>query len=249
MERAIVLKSLSLKDILYKKGMTGVVTKLQPHHRVVIADDHKLLRHAVRDILGKTPSYEIVGEASNAEEAIKVVAKERPDILILDLGLPLRSGLDVILELRRAKLDVKIVVLSMYEDEAKVKQALSNGANGYLLKDFSPEQFSDALTTVISGKVFVPQKFSHLAGTPHSIATNGTNGHGTSNDPLSALSPREREMFFLIVDGLPNRTIAKKLFISPRTVETHRARVIKKLQLASNADLVRYAIKHGLVVV
>ncbi len=229
--------------------MIGAVNNLTSRQRVVIADDHKLLRHAVRDILGKASTYEIVGEAANAEETVKVVSRERPDILILDLGLPLRSGLDVILELRRAKLPVKIVVLSMYEDEAKIKQAIANGANGYLLKDFSPEQFSDALNTVIAGKVFVPQKFAHLANVPPTNGTNGTNGHSSTNDPLSVLSPREREMFFFIVDGLPNRTIAKKLFISPRTVETHRARVIKKLQLASNADLVRYAIKHGLVVV
>mgnify|MGYP001191768880 CR=1 FL=1 len=216
--------------------------------KVAIADDHKLLRHAVRDILETSTNYSIVGEASNAEEALKLVETERPDILILDIGLPKRSGLDVLLELKRKGTATKIVVLSMYDEETKVKQALAGGSDGYLLKNFSPEEIVSALDNVMSGKKFVPGKFSHLL-------TN-TNGNGKIDnsskiefDPLEPLSPREREMFFLIVEGLPNRTIAKKLFISPRTVETHRARVIKKLQLTGNADLIRYAIKNGLVVV
>ena len=158
--------------------------------------------------------------------------------------------MDVIHELKGKKIHTKIVILSMYDDEIKVKQALASGSDGYLLKDFSPDEFLIAMNSVVSGKKVVPPKFNHLltqVSDPSSKNANGSSS--TATDPLEILSPREREMFFLLVEGLPNRTIAKKLFISPRTVETHRARVIKKLQLSSNADLIRYAIKHGLVIV
>jgi len=230
--------------------MTETIAMIESPLKVVIADDHNLLRHAVRDIIETRPQYQIIGEASTAEEAIKLVEQERPDILILDIGLPQRSGIDVILEIRAKKIPTKIVVLSMYDDEMTVRKAFSSGSDGYLLKHFSPEEFLMALKSVTEGKRFLPEQFSHLLTEVPSKPANGksSNGHN-STDPLEVLSPREREMFFLLVEGLPNRVIAKKLFISPRTVETHRARVIKKLQLSSNADLIRYAIKHGLVVV
>jgi len=201
--------------------------------KVVIADDHNLLRHAVRGILETESRYLIVGEASTAEQAIALVEKEHPDILILDLGLPQRSGMDVIHELKGKKIHTKIVILSMYDDEIKVKQALASGSDGYLLKDFSPDEFLIAMNSVVSGKKVVPPKFNHLltqVSDPSSKNANGSSS--TATDPLEILSPREREMFFLLVEGLPNR-----------------ARVIKKLQLSSNADLIRYAIKHGLVIV
>ncbi len=224
--------------------MQEVVNTSKTQIRVVIADDHKLLRHAVRDILESNSKYLIIGEASTADETVKLVEKERPEILILDIGLPQRSGIDVLIELKNRNIPTKVVVLSMYDDETKVKQALIAGSEGYLLKDFAPSEFLAAMDTVISGKKFVPQKFQHVLN-----QLGSATGTEKATDPLDVLSPREREMFFLLVEGLPNRTIAKKLYISPRTVETHRARVIKKLQLNCNADLIRYAIRNGLVVV
>lgn len=223
--------------------------------KVLLADDHKLLRHAVRGILETTTNFSIVAETGTADDTLKLLQHHSPDILILDIGLPQRSGLDVLHEIKRLGLTTKIVILSMYDDEQIVQQSLLAGADGYLLKDFSPDEFLSALNKVMHGGKFVPQKFAHLLtnvlGKVSNAKTKGiTSSSPNSNfDPLEKLSPRERQMFFLLVEGIPNRTIAKKLFISPRTVETHRSRVIKKLKLGGNADLIRYAIKHGLVIV
>ncbi|MCB9029570.1 MAG: response regulator transcription factor [Deltaproteobacteria bacterium] len=209
---------------------------------VVLADDHNIVRHALKNILSGSNTYNVVGEASTADESVQLVDQLHPDILVLDIGLPQRSGNDVILHLKKSNSPTKIAVLSMYDDELKVQQAIQYGADGYILKNCSPDEFLGALTKIANGEKFVPSQFTHLLNA-------SSNTEQLDNDPLNALSPREREMFFLLVEGLPNRVIAKQLYISPRTVETHRARVIKKLNLNNNADLIRYAIKHGLVTV
>ena len=136
----------------------------------------------------------------------------------------------------------------MFEDEATVRQSIAAGAEAYLLKDSSPEEFLNALQAIENNKIYLPQKFSHLYEELQELAnTSPSKISGELHDPLSILSKREREVFYLLANGLPNRIIAKKLFISPRTVETHRARVIKKLGFASTADLIRYAIRNNLL--
>lgn len=213
---------------------------------VVLTDDHRLIRHAMRALLDKSTQFSVVGEARDAEETLDLLKQHSPDLLILDVGLPGKSGIELIYEIRQQHLSPKIAVLTMYEDEEKVRQALGAGANGYIYKDVAPKDLLSALDRVISGELVIPEQFNHLR---EELASGSlSNGHGRdSADPLSKLSKREREVFHLIASGMPNRVIARKLFISPRTVETHRARVIKKLGFSSTADLVRFAIKNNLL--
>lgn len=210
--------------------------------KVLLADDHSIVRHAIRTIIETVDGYTIAGESENADKTISLVDELRPDLLILDLGLPGKSGLEAIYEIKQRGSPVKIVVLTMYEEEDKVRQALAAGASAYLLKNSSSREFIDALAAVRRGEIFLPKRFEHLrdslsSGSPTEIST----------DPLHKLSQREREVFYMLADGMPNRVIAKKLFISSRTVETHRARVIKKLGFNSTADLIRFAIRNNLL--
>jgi len=215
---------------------------------VVLADDHAMMRHALRNILQKNNTFEVVGEAENAEKALELVGLHKPRFLVLDIGLPGRSGLEVIYELTQKQSKTAIIVVSMYEEEATIRQAISAGARGYLPKNSPPEQLLAALQTVMQGKLFVPDQYSHLLEElEEMVHSSGKVSTRKALDPLSKLSKREREIFYLLADGSPNRVIAKKLFISPRTVETHRARVIKKLGFDSTADLIRYAIMNNLL--
>ena len=211
--------------------------------RIVLADDHTIVRHGIKQVLESTGDYEIVGEAETADEAIAKVASESPEILLLDLGLPGKSGLEVLFELKETKVETRVVVLTMHENEIMAKQAISAGARAYLLKDCPPAELLEAIKKVHAGECVVPEKYKESVEEKKS----GKSGSAKEGDPLGKLSKREREVFFMLADGKPNRVIAKELFISPRTVETHRARVIKKLGFDSTADLIRYAIKHKLV--
>lgn len=217
-----------------------------PRLSVLVADDHTLVRHGIKTILDGADRYEVVGEARDADETMELLASLKPDILLLDIGLPSKSGIEVIYELREKQIPITIVVLTMHENEIMAKQALSAGAMAYILKDFTPEGLLQTIDKAVDGERVVPPQFQHII---EEIERKGPSisGNGSEADPLSKLSRREREVFFLLADGMPNRTIAKKLFISPRTVETHRARVIKKLGFKSTADLIRYAIKNNLL--
>lgn len=216
---------------------------------VVLADEQPLVRYAVKSILEKTQRYTIVGEASNADEALKLIASLKPDIAVIDLGLPGKSGMQVIYEIKERLLASKVIILSSHIEETKVEQAVLAGAAGYILKTCTPSELLIAVDRGLKGDVILPERFLHLresVGSQRRLA-NGANPGPHRADPLDKLSKREREVFFLLAEGLPNRIIAKRLFISPRTVETHRARVIKKLGFGSTADLVRYAIRNNLL--
>ena len=213
---------------------------------IVISDDHSLVRHGVKGIINSTENFKVIAEAQDADETLQVVKERTPDVLILDLGLPNKSGLEVIYEINELGLNTKIIVLTMYDDDAKVLQAVKAGADGYLVKDCSPNEFTEAIEKVLGGGKYLSEKFRHLES---EIGELEKVTDDSLEDPLSKLSKREREVFFLLSEGLPNREIAQKLFISPRTVETHRARVIKKLKCKSTADLIRYAIRHNLMLV
>lgn len=215
---------------------------------VVLTEDHDIVRYAVKALLEKSGHYRVVGEAENAETTIELLEKLRPELAILDIGLPGRSGLETIYQIKERGLPTRVVVFTMYDDPAKMKQALAAGAVGYILKSSSPEVLLDELQRIMAGEVVLPKRYEHLRNEVSWSPTTGDKATAEA-DPLEKLSKREREVFFLLADGLPNRVIAKKLFISPRTVETHRARVIKKLGFNSTADLIRYAIRHNLLTV
>lgn len=213
--------------------------------QVVLVDDHSIVRHALRTILEEDGGYEVIGEAATCEQTLEILSKSEPDFVILDLALPGKSGFETLIETKKRGLVGEVVILTMYEDDAKVVQCITAGAKAYLNKNASSGEFLRALEVVRSGETYLPVRFKHLE---REIASGKSSLSSTDNgDPLSKLSKREREVFYLLAEGMPNRVIAKRLFISPRTVETHRARVIKKLGFSSTADLIRYAIRNNLL--
>jgi two-component system response regulator NreC len=205
--------------------------------RVLLCDDHALVRSGLRRLIESEPRFEVVGEAADAEEAVAFVGHERPDVLLLDVVMPGRSGIEAIPDLIAASPETRILVLSMQDDPSYVRQAFSAGAKGYLLKEAADAELVQAIQDVAVGHRYV-----HPALGARLVAA-AANGHDrTAADPLSE---REHEVLRLLALGHTNQEIAKQLFISVRTAETHRARIMQKLRLSSRAELVRYALATG----
>ena len=205
--------------------------------RVVICDDHALVRSGLRRLLETESTFGVVGEAADAEQAIAGIRDARPDVLLLDIVMPGRSGIDAIPDLLEASPETRILVLSMQDDPSYVRQAFSAGAHGYLLKEAADSELVQAIGDVAAGHRYVhPTLGARLA------AAEAEAHDRAEADPLSE---REHEVLRLLALGHTNQEIAKMLFISVRTAETHRARIMQKLRLSSRAELVRYALASG----
>lgn len=212
---------------------------------MLLVDPEMLVRHALAKLIDSVPGFTVCGQVGTAAEALEELRARHFDLMLLEIALPRESGIDLLLELQRKKFQIRSVVLSHVHSDDMITQALLAGAQGYILKNGSLDDFVAGLEATKSGdRRFLPPSIAHLS----EISTNRyALGESTAaTDPLSALSAREREIFHLLATGLQNTAIAKKLFISPRTVETHRARIVRKLGLSTNGELIRYAIKHGL---
>lgn len=205
--------------------------------RVVLCDDHAMFRSGLRRILAEEEGLEVVGEAGTAEEAGQLVVEHRPDVLVLDLGLPDENGLVVISRVRQSVPPVQILVLTMENDLLYVRKALAAGAAGYLLKEAADVELVAAVRTLAAGRPYVdPSLGAALAG----AAAEETAG------PLAELSPRERETLRLIALGHTNQEISEALHVSIRTVESHRNHIHQKLGVRNRAQLVRLAQEAGL---
>jgi len=205
--------------------------------RVLVCDDHALVRSGLRKLLELDPDVDVVGEAASGEEAVTLARRDVPDVVLLDVVMPGRSGIDVLPEILDAAPDTRILVLSMQDDPAYVRQAFAAGANGYLLKEAADGELVQAIHEVADGRRYVHP----LLGARLAAAENAAERKAQS-DPLSE---REHEVLRLLALGHTNQEIAKLLFISIRTAETHRARIMQKLGLKSRAEIVRYALQSG----
>jgi DNA-binding NarL/FixJ family response regulator len=204
--------------------------------RIAICDDHALVRSGLRRLLSDEPGLEVVGEAATAEEAIDVVRALRPDVLLLDVVLPGRSGIEALPDVLEASPKTHVLVLSMQDDPSYVRRAFASGASGYLLKEAAGAELVRAIDEVAGGRRYVhPLLGARLAAVVRKPEE-------PRRDPLSA---REREVLRLLALGHTNQEIAKLLFISVRTAETHRARLLHKLGLKTRAEIVRYALASG----
>jgi two-component system response regulator NreC len=203
--------------------------------RVVICDDHAVVRAGLRLILEMQPGLALVGEATNGKEALALATEAQPDIVILDLSLPDLSGLAAIPALREAVPDVKVLVLTIHEDEAYFFAALQAGAAGYMLKGGSASELVAALELVVQGGVPIPRLLGQRLAADHlgRVADN------------AGLSDREQEMLGLIAAGRSNKEIATTLALSLRTVERHRSTIMSKLGFHNKAELLRYAVRRG----
>jgi two-component system invasion response regulator UvrY len=203
--------------------------------RLGIADDHSIVRWALREALGKTDDIEVVGEAGSAAETLEMIKRDRPDVLLLDLSLPDRSGFDVLAEIRPLDTAPLVVVLTWHSEPSYAARAIGAGAHGYLSKGDPPEQLLAAIRAVSRGEQVIPP------GAEEILATG--DGH-----PASALTARELQVMEMLSRGMTNREIAEHLEISIKTVDTHRGHVLKKLGLRNNSELTRFAVRHGYAV-
>ena len=206
---------------------------------IAIVDDHRLFREGFRALIASTPDMRIVAEASNSEEAVPMVRSTHPEVIVVDVMLPGASGIAVARELLRDDPSRKVMALSMAEDEAHVADALRSGVLGYASKRQSAAAVLEAIRTVARGERYLAPELSELA--------RPALPNGQVPAALATLTAREREIFELCVSGMASKEIARHLHISPRTVETHRARILRKLGARSAVDLVRLAARAGLL--
>jgi DNA-binding NarL/FixJ family response regulator len=208
---------------------------------VVIADDHEIVRRGLRSLLEADGTCRVVADASDGLTALQTVEKLKPALLVLDLNMPRMHGLEVLKHVRTSSPNTRVIVLSMHNDEPYVIEALRAGASAYLLKGSESQEIAQALKEVLAGRRYLSAPLSEWAinALTTKIADN--------NDPLASLSPREREVLQFAAEGYGNPEIAEKLFISPRTAETHRTNLMRKLALQSQTDLVRFSIRRGII--
>lgn len=210
---------------------------------LILADDHQVLREALRLLLETQPDLHVLAECGDGLEAVQLVAQHHPDLLILDLAMPGLSGLEVARAARRASPQTKVIVLSMYDAEGYVVEALQAGAAGYVLKKSSSQDLIYAIRQALAGHLYLSPGVNERAiqaYVQHASAARG-------DDPFETLTPRERQIFQLAAEGANNHQIAERLSLSARTVEMHRGSLMKKLGLKSQTDLVKYALQRGLV--
>ena len=208
---------------------------------VFLADDHAVMRDGLRAMLESQDDIRVVGEATNGREATRQVAQLHPDVVVMDIGMPELNGIEATQRICEHCPAVRIVILSMHASKEYIRRALAAGARGYLLKDSAGAEVVQAVRAVHAGRRYLSQRVSEqiLDEYPKPPETAGT------DDPLSLLSPREREVLQLVVEGKTSAEIAQIIFLSPKTVETYRSRLMSKLGVADLPGLVKFAIQHG----
>lgn len=211
--------------------------------RVVLVDDHELVRQGVSALLKPEADVEVVGEAGDGLAGLELVERVRPDVVVADLMLPGLGGLELTRQVVRRSPGTKVVVLSMHGAEPLVLEALERGASAYVLKDAGIAELLRAIREAASGRRYLSPPLSDRAVTAYLRRRD----HGEPEDPYETLTPRERQVLHLAAEGLPNSAVARRLGISARTAETHRARVLHKLALRNQTELVRWAIGRGII--
>jgi DNA-binding NarL/FixJ family response regulator len=210
--------------------------------RILLADDHEVVRSGLRMVLDSVPDLEVVAEAGDGAEAVETALAEDVDLAVLDVSMPRKTGLQAALELTKRKPEMRVLMLSMHDDERYFFEALKAGASGYVLKSAANEDLIEACRAAMRGEPFLyPAAVTALI---RDYLERASSGEDTPEDPLS---PRELEVVKLIAEGYTSEEIAKQLFISKKTVDRHRANMLEKLGMRNRIELTRYAIRRGLV--
>lgn len=214
-----------------------------PPLRILLADDHTVVRQGLRKVLEARPEWQVVAEAGDGREAVRMAEESNPDIAIIDVAMPLLNGIEAVRQIARKVPATRMLVLSMHADEAYVTQMLRAGASGYLLKDSADVDLLQAVDAVSAGKSFFSPAIARVIADDYvrHLADRGV------TDRFELLSQREREIFQLIAEGRTNKEIAALLFLSPSTVDTHRSRIMEKLDVHSAAEIVLYAVRKGVI--
>ena len=211
--------------------------------RILLADDHTVVRQGLRKLLEERPDWEVIAEAGDGREAVRLAEQHKPDVAILDVAMPLLNGIEATRQITKRVPGTHVLVLSMHADEAYVTQILQAGATGYLLKDSADVDLLKAVSEAAHGRSFFSPAIARvmLDDYVRQLADKGV------SDRYELLSEREREIFQLIAEAKTNKEIAALLNVSPSTVETHRAHIMEKLDLHSAAEIVLYAVRRGVI--
>jgi DNA-binding NarL/FixJ family response regulator len=213
------------------------------HTRVLIADDHPLIRSGLRALLAREPAFDVVGEAADGYQALELVEQLAPDVAMLDVSMPRLNGIDVARQISEKWPSTRIIIVSIHSDEGYVLRALKAGAKGYLLKASPEDEILNAVRAVAAGQAYFSPEISRLLVEEY---VREARFRGVE-DSYDLLSIREKEILQLLVGGTSNRQIAEKIHVSPATVETHRTNIFQKLGIHSLAELILYAVRKGLL--
>jgi NarL family two-component system response regulator LiaR len=209
--------------------------------RVMIVDDHAVVREGLKNYLGALPGFEVVGEASNGSEAVQAAKKLKPQVVLMDLVMPVMDGIEATRALREAQPDVKVIVLTSFADDDKLFPALKAGAVAYLLKDVGPKDLAEAISAAARGETRLHPEVSRRL-----VAGIAGGAGGVGERPEDQLTDRETEVLKCLAQGRSNKEIGAQLFISEKTVKTHVGSILDKLGLADRTQAALYAVKHGL---
>jgi len=208
--------------------------------KIILADDHKIMREGLRALLEKQADFEVTAEAENGLDAVQLTKKLKPNIVIMDIGMPGLNGIEATRQITAEVSSTKVIALSMHSDKRFVIEMLKAGVSAYLLKDSASEELASAIRTVLSGKPYLSPRITDV------VLKDYLNTLTKEPSAFTLLTPREREVLQLIAEGKTTKEIATALFVSVKTVDTHRQQLMEKLNLRSVAELTKYAIREGL---
>jgi two-component system response regulator NreC len=211
--------------------------------RILLADDHIVMRSGLRALLDRQPNLEVVGESENGRETVALAASLKPDVVVMDVGMPILNGIEATQTIVTQCPTIAVAILSMHADESYVMRALKAGARGYLLKDSAAADLIGAIQAISQGKSFFSPKVSRILAEDY-VRVLKQKG---AVDTYDLLTSREREILQLLAEGKSNKELATALNISPYTVETHRSHILQKLNLHNSAELVLYAVRKGII--
>jgi two-component system response regulator NreC len=210
--------------------------------RILLADDHTILRQGVRALLNDEGDMLVVGEAEDGRTAVKLAAEFKPDVVVMDVGMPLLNGLEATCQIKRQNPNIKVLILSMHDNDEYIRGALARGASGYILKDAAARELTDAIRAVQRGEAVLSPVITRLV-----IEDYLRFGDLVEDQDNDGLSPREREVLQLIAEGYTNKQMAEILCLSIKTVQAHRANLMSKLDLHDRGELIKYAIQKKII--